>query len=112
MANRRLRAITLPPDLVRARRMKELQAGQGQQGFLQLMLEFTRARTAHPDIEISRIGFQAGRLNFDISSKQLNSVEALLESVRKRGVKAKLESLSIKPDRSSGRLVLEGGGDA
>ena len=93
-------------------RMKQLQASQQEQGFLNLMLEFTRARSAYPNIEISRIGFQGRRLSFDITSKQLTDIEALLESVRKLGVNAKLENLSIKPEQSSGRLVLEGGGNA
>jgi general secretion pathway protein L len=93
-------------------RMKQLQASQQEQGFLKLMLEFTRARSAYPNIEISRIGFQGRRLSFDITSKQLTDIEALLESVKKLGVSAKLENLSIKPEQSSGRLVLEGGGNA
>ena len=93
-------------------RMKQLQANQQEQGFLKLMLEFTRARSAYPGIEISRIGFQGKRLSFDITSKQLTDIEALLESVKKLGVNAKLENLSIKPEQSSGRLVLEGGGNA
>ena len=93
-------------------RMKELQANQAGRGFLQLMLEFTRARAAHPDIQIARVNFQGNRLSFDISSKQLNAIEALLASVKQRGVNAKLESLNIKPELSSGRLVLEGGSDA
>ena len=92
-------------------RMKELQANEREQGFLQLMLEFTRARSAHPDVEISRIGYQGGRLSFDISSSKLNDIEALLASVQARGVDARLEALSIKPDQSSGRLVMTGGGD-
>ena len=90
-------------------RMQELQANQRDQGFLQLMLDFTRARSKHPDIDVSRIGFQGNRLSFDISSKQLNAIEALLASVKERGIDAKLESLNIKPELSSGRLVLEGG---
>ena len=90
-------------------RMKLLQASQQEQGFLQLMLEFTRAKAAYPDIEISRIGFQGSRLSFDISSKQLTDIEALLQSVKKLGVNAKLENLNIKPEQSSGRMVLEGG---
>ena len=93
-------------------RMRALQASQQEQGFLPLMLEFTRAKSAYPDIQISRITYQGGRLSFDISSKQLNDIEALLESVKKQGVNAKLESLNIKPEQSSGRLVLQGGQDA
>ncbi|UCH39675.1 MAG: hypothetical protein JSU67_16240, partial [Gammaproteobacteria bacterium] len=93
-------------------RMKALQASQQEQGFLALMLEFTRAKSAYPDIEISRISYQGGRLGFDISSKQLNDIEALYESVKKQGINARLESLSIKPGQSSGRLVLQGGQDA
>ena len=92
--------------------MQRLQASQREQGFLQLMLEFVRAREAYPDVEISRIGFQSGRLSFDISSKRLTDIESLLASVKKQGVAARLESLNIKPDLSSGRLVLEGGSGA
>ena len=93
-------------------RMNQLQANQREQGFLQLMVEFTRARSAFPDVEVSRISYQGDRLSFDISSNKLNNIEALLASVQKLGVDAKLESLSIKPDQSSGRLVMQGGGDA
>jgi type II secretory pathway component PulL len=93
-------------------RMQQLQASQREQGFLQLMLEFVRAREAYPDIEISRIGFQGGRLSFDISSKRLTDIESLLDKVRQQGIAAKLESLNIKPELSSGRLVLEGAADA
>lgn len=93
-------------------RIKQLRANRQEQGFLQLMLEFVRAREKFPDIEISRIGYQGDRLSFDISSGKLTDIEALLASVRQRGVQAKLESLNIKPELSSGRLVMEGGGDA
>jgi len=93
-------------------RMKKLRAGQQEHDFLQLMLEFVRAREKFPDIRISRIGYQGSRLSFDISSQKLNDIESLLESVRQQGVQAKLESLNIKPELSSGRLVMEGGGDA
>ena len=92
-------------------RMRELQASQSEQGFLQMMVEFTRARSAHPDVRISRISYQGNRLSFDISSSKLNDIESLLASVQKLGVDAKLEALSIKPDQSSGRLVMQGGGD-
>jgi type II secretion system protein L len=93
-------------------RMQRLQASQREQGFLQLMLEFVRAREAFPKVEVSRIGFQSGRLSFDISSEKLTDIESLLASVKKQGVEAKLESLNIKPELSSGRLVLGGGSDA
>ena len=93
-------------------RIKQVRAGQDEQGFLQLMLEFVRARENFPDIEIARIGYQGGRLSFEISSKKLNDIESLLARVKQQGVQAKLESLNIKPELSSGRLVMEGGGDA
>jgi type II secretion system protein L len=92
-------------------RMQALQANQREQGFLPLLVDFTRARSKYPGVTVSRVGYQAKRLSFDISSSKLNDIEALLETVQKQGVKAKLESLNIKPDQSSGRLVLEGGGD-
>ena len=48
---------------------------------------------------------------FDISSTQLTKIETLLATVQKQGVNATLVSLNIKPERSSGRLVLSGGDD-
>jgi type II secretion system protein L len=92
-------------------RLQQFQASQREQGFLTLLLDFTRARSSYPDVEISRIGYQDNKLSFEISSTQLNDIEALLETVKKQGVNAKLLSLSIKPEQSSGRLVLQGGGD-
>ncbi len=93
-------------------RLNQLQANQREQGFLQLLLDFSSARVKYPDVDISRIGYQGSQLNIDISSQQLRSIEALHQDLVKQGVAAKLENLSIKPERSSGRLVLEGGDDA
>ena len=92
-------------------RLKKLQKSQRGRGFLKLLLEFTRARSSFPNVKISRIGYQGDLLSFEISSSQLNDIEALLETVIKQGVNARLESLNIKPEQSSGRLVLQGGGD-
>ena len=92
-------------------RLKQLQSNQSEQGFLQLMLEFTRARDKFPEINITRIGYQGKELIFDISSTQLNKIETLLEVVKQQGVDASLVSLNIKPELSSGRLVLRGGDD-
>ena len=92
-------------------RLKQLQSNQGEQGFLQLMMEFTRARTRFPEVNITRVAYQGKELVFDISSTQLIKIETLLEVVKKQGVDASLVSLNIKPELSSGRLVLRGGDD-
>jgi hypothetical protein len=92
-------------------RLQQAQASQREQGFLKLLLDFTRARSSYPEVQISRIGYQGNKLSFEISSSQLNDIEALLETVKQQGVNAKLLSLSIKRDQSSGQLVLQGGGD-
>ena len=92
-------------------RMKQLQSGRDEQGFLSLLVEFTRARDKFPEVEITRIAYQGKQLVFDISSRQLEKIETLLETVKKQGVDAELVSLNIKPELSSGRLVLRGGDD-
>jgi type II secretory pathway component PulL len=92
-------------------RMKQLQSGRDEQGFLSLLVEFTRARDKFPEVEITRIAYQGKQLVFDISSRQLEKIETLLETVKKQGVDAELVSLNIKPEESSGRLVLRGGDD-
>ncbi len=93
-------------------RLEQLQAAEREQGFLKLLLDFSRARASHPGIEISRIGYQGQRLNIDLSSRQLVSIEALQQTLVKAGVAARLENLNIKPELISGRLVLEGSDDA
>ena len=92
-------------------RLKQLQSNQGEQGFLQLMLEFTRARAGFPEVNITRVAYQGKELIFDINSTQLKKIETLLEVIKKQGVDASLVSLNIKPELSSGRLVLGGGDD-
>jgi len=92
-------------------RLKQLQSNQREQGFLPLLLEFTRARVQFPEVNITRIGYQGKELVFDISSAELKKIETLLEVVQKQGVDATLVSLNIKPELSSGRLVLRGGDD-
>ncbi len=92
-------------------RLKQLQSNQSEQGFLQLLLEFTRARDQFPEVNITRIGYQGKELVFDISSAELKKIETLLKVVQKQGVDATLVSLNIKPELSSGRLVLRGGDD-
>jgi general secretion pathway protein L len=90
-------------------RMKQLQAGQGEQGFIQLLADFSSTKSQYPDVHIIRIGYQNKRLNIDLSDRKLQNIEALQAVLSKKGVNAKLENLSIKPDLISARLVLRGG---
>ena len=92
-------------------RLKQLQSNQSEQGFLPLLLEFTRAHEKFPEVNITRVGYQGMELVFDISSTELKKIETLLEVVQQQGVDASLVSLNIKPELSSGRLVLRGGDD-
>ena len=93
-------------------RLKQIQAEQGEQGFLKLLLDFTQARAKYPAVKISRVSYQGAKLSFEISSSQLTDIEALLATVKQQGVNARRENMSIKPEQSSGRLVLQGGGNA
>jgi general secretion pathway protein L len=108
-----LPGVAADDDLKKAliERLKALQSSQREQGFLTLMLDFTRARAKFPNVEITRVGYQDKQLAFDIRSTELNNIEALLEAVKKLGINASLVSLSIKPEFSSGRLVMQGGDD-
>ena len=90
-------------------RIKQLQSGQGEQGFIQLLADFTSSKNKYPDVRITRIGYQNKRLNIDLSDQKLQNIEALQSVLSKKGVNAKLENLSIKPDLISARLVLQGG---
>ena len=93
-------------------RLQEMQSSSGERGFLPLLLDFASERTRYPTVEISRIGYQDGLLNVDLTSKALTDVEALHRALLQKGVDAELRDLSIKPEQISGRLVLRGGSDA
>ncbi len=77
--------------------------------FLHLLLEFSQARAAFLSVEIIKIGYQQNRLSVDISSKQLNDVEALHAALNARGLATSLERLNIKSEMVSGQFVLQGG---
>ena len=89
-------------------RLRQAQSSQGEQGFLQLLVDFTEVRSKFTAVEVTRIQFQKKRLSIDISSKQLKDIEALHLQLAAREISAKLENLNIKPERISARLVLRG----
>jgi len=88
--------------------LKQAQSGTEEVNFLELLRQFTQAKTAYSSINIGKIGYQNKRLSIDITSNQLNQVESLLETIESTGQAARLENLSIKPDIISGQFVLDG----
>ena len=92
-------------------RVKQVQDGQDGQGFMQLLMEFSKAQKQFSAVNIDRIGYQNNELNIDLNSTQLKDIEALHAKVQEQGVAAKLENLNIKPELISGRLVMNGGGN-
>lgn len=80
--------------------------------FLQLLLEFSRARDSHRAVDIVKIGYQQNRLSIDISSKQLNVVESLHAALSAKGLNVDLERLNIKPEQVTGQFIIRGEGDA
>lgn len=92
-------------------RLKQVQEGQNGQGFMQLLVEFSKAQKQYSAVTIDRIGYQNNALNIDLTSDQLKDIEALHVTVQEQGVEAKLENLNIKPELISARLVMSGGGN-
>ncbi|MEM7564288.1 MAG: hypothetical protein AAF353_14730, partial [Pseudomonadota bacterium] len=90
-------------------RMKALQTDEGDQGFINLLSEFTQVRKTKTSIEVTRISFQGEKLRVDINDQQLKNIEAVQQELVKKGIRATLENLNIKPDLISARLVMEGG---
>ena len=87
--------------------LKQSQSSANEAGFLQLLQEFTRAKTGFSTVKINKIGYQNARLSIDVTSNQLTEVEALLAVLEKSGLSAQLGKLSIKPNLISGQFVLE-----
>jgi len=88
--------------------LKQAQSGTVEVNFLELLRQFSQAKTAYSSINIGKIGYQNKRLSIDITSNQLNQVESLLETIESTGQAARLENLSIKPDIISAQFVLDG----
>jgi type II secretory pathway component PulL len=89
--------------------LKASQSEQNETGFLQLLGEFTRAKSAYAAVTITRIGYQNRRLSIDVTSNLLSDVEALMQALESTGQAVKLDKLSIKPNLISGQFVLEEG---
>ena len=89
-------------------RLKQDQSIQGEQGFLQLLADFTQVRNQFKAVQITRIQYQNERLSIDITSKQLKDIEALHRQIGSSEISARLENLNIKPEQISARLVLQG----
>jgi len=88
--------------------LKQDRTGKPEVNFLELLHQFTQAKTAYSSIIIGRIGYQNKRLSIDITSNQLNHLESLLETIQSTGQAVKMENLNIKPGIISGRIVLDG----
>ncbi len=89
--------------------LKQSQSGHNETSFLQLLEEFTRAKSAYAAVTITRIGYQNKRLSIDVTSNLLSDVEALMQTLESAGQAVKLDKLSIKPNLISGQFVLEEG---
>ena len=92
-------------------RLKQDQSSQSEQGFLQLLADFTQVRKQFDAVQITRIHYQKKRLSIDITSKQLKDIEALHRQIGSSEISARLENLNIKPEQISARLVLQGDSD-
>jgi len=90
--------------------LKQNQSDANQVSFLALLQEFTRAKTAFKSVTINKIGYQNRKLSIDVTSNQLNEVEALLAVLEKSAQPVILGKLSIKPNLISGQFVLGAGG--
>ena len=91
------------------KRLQASNSGLKQADFLSLLLDFSQARSAFASVKITKVGYQKQRLSVDISSAQLNDVEALHAALIAKGLSAKLERLNIKPELVSGQFILEAG---
>ncbi len=88
--------------------LKQGQSGKAEVNFLELLRQFTQAKSVYSSVIISRIGYQNKRLSIDVTSNQLNELESLLESIESTGQAVKMENLNIKPGIVSGQFVLDG----
>ena len=88
------------------KRIKQSKANVGDKGFLSQLVIFTKAKQRYSSVMITKINFQKSRLSIDINSTKLSDVEALVKTLESSALTVKLENLTIKPEFSSGRLLL------
>jgi len=87
-------------------RIKQSKTNVGDNGFLSQLVIFTKAKQRYSSVMITKINFQKSRLSIDINSTKLSDVEALVKTLESSALTVKLENLTIKPEFSSGRLLL------
>jgi type II secretion system protein L len=87
-------------------RIKQSKTNVSDNGFLSQLVIFTQAKQRYSSVIITKINFQKSRLSIDINSTKLSDVEALVKTLELSALTVKLENLTIKPEFSSGRLLL------
>lgn len=93
-------------DLVRY--LAENRSGGVEQGFLQQLHEFVRLKEGLNALKTGKMVYQKSNLVVDLESSDLKSLEALRSKLNQSSFSAKIENVNISPEKTTGRLILEG----
>jgi len=88
--------------------LQKNQSASTSKGLLDMLQEFTRFKQRFKAVQINQFSYRNNQLSIDVSSAQLSSIEQLKSALESGVYTVKLENLTIKPELSSGRLVLGG----
>ncbi len=87
--------------------LSQSRGGQGQAGFIDLLYEFSRLKAGFDKLKIDKIVYQKDQLMVNLQAPDLNAMEAFRTRLESSRYPGRIENVSINPDKTSGRLVME-----
>jgi len=86
--------------------LSQQRGAQGQQGFIDLLYEFSRLKSDYKQISIEKIVYQKGQLIANLEAANLNAMEGFRLRLSKARFKSEIDNVNINPDKTTGRLVM------
>jgi len=78
-----------------------------QQGFIDLMQAYSKVKMNYQGVENPKILYQKSRLVVNLESKTLKEFEAFRTDIGRTDYKVGFDNVSIKPEKITGRLIME-----
>lgn len=88
--------------------LSEALPGSGE-GFLDVLHEFSQLKSKYQSIQVDKIQFQNSSLVVNLESKNLRDMEAFRTRVGESRFAARIENVSISPQQTTARLIMEVG---
>jgi len=99
--------LTSQPKRQLVKVLTESQGADGKVGFLDLLHEYSQLKARFSSVSTERLQYQQSRLIINLETSDLKSLESFRAGLEKSPYQAEIENVSINPDKTTGRLVMQ-----